>query len=75
MPHDNEGYYTTFQEDFEGLHGRKKKTLWLTEVAAGSSNGTYVAEFAAELMSEKDGLANRAPASQGGYEYARYLVL
>ena len=32
-------YYEVFEEDFEGTAGRKKKTLWLTEVAMGSADG------------------------------------
>ena len=58
-------YYTTFTEDFEGSNGRKKKTLWLTEVAMGSSDGQAVAAFAENLMNPKDGLTNRAPGPTG----------
>lgn len=47
--------------------------MWLTEVAAGSSNGSYVAEFASELMSTVDGLSNRAPASSGGFEFVSHV--
>mmetsp|Transcript_52334 Transcript_52334/g.162404 ORF Transcript_52334/g.162404 Transcript_52334/m.162404 type:complete len:383 (-) Transcript_52334:105-1253(-) len=53
-------YYEVFQEDFEGLHGRKKKTLWLTEVAMGSSNVTEILPFVEALMNPHDGLTNRA---------------
>lgn len=52
-------YYKEFQEDFEGLNGRSKKTLWLTEVAGGTNNGTEQAAFAAALMSTTGGLADR----------------
>lgn len=31
-------YYAAFEEDFAGSNGRKAKTLWLTEVAMGSSD-------------------------------------
>lgn len=62
-------YYKEFQEDFEGLNGRTKKTLWLTEVAMGSSNGTAITGFVHDLMNSKDGLTNRSPASQGGFAF------
>ncbi|CAE8648109.1 unnamed protein product, partial [Polarella glacialis] len=44
-----EGYYDAFQEDFEGLNGRKKKTLWLTEVAMGSNNASEIVPFVEDL--------------------------
>mmetsp|Transcript_5820 Transcript_5820/g.12487 ORF Transcript_5820/g.12487 Transcript_5820/m.12487 type:complete len:362 (+) Transcript_5820:68-1153(+) len=53
------GYETIFQEDFDGTNGRKKKTLWLTEVAMGSNNATEITGFVDDLMNEKDGLNNR----------------
>ncbi|CAE8608129.1 unnamed protein product, partial [Polarella glacialis] len=54
-----EGYYDAFQEDFEGLNGRKKKTLWLTEVAMGSNNASEIVPFVEDLMNSQDGLTNR----------------
>lgn len=55
-----EGYRDVFAEDFEGQNGRTKKTLWLTEVAAGSSNGQFVAGFVEDLLSPSIGLMNRS---------------
>eukprot|EP01065_Artemidia_motanka_P043638 TRINITY_DN6082_c0_g1_i1.p2 TRINITY_DN6082_c0_g1~~TRINITY_DN6082_c0_g1_i1.p2 ORF type:complete len:351 (+),score=91.50 TRINITY_DN6082_c0_g1_i1:51-1103(+) len=52
-------YYTTFQEDFEGANGRKKKTLWLTEVAMGSNHVPDIEKFVTGLMSPATGLHNR----------------
>lgn len=52
-------YYEAFQEDFEGLNGRKKKTLWLTEVAMGSNNLTEIVQFVEDLMNLETGLASR----------------
>lgn len=57
-------YYSVFQEDFEGTNGRTKKTLWLTEVAMGSNNGTEIVSFINDLMNPTDGLTNR---QQFGY--------
>jgi len=57
-----------FSDDFQGKNGRKKKTLWLTEVAYGGNDGGKVSAFVAELMNAKDGLANRDPGPTGfGY--------
>ena len=57
-------YYSVFKDDFEGVNNRTKKTLWLTEVAMGSSDGAAVSQFVEELMNPTDGLANRAAADQ-----------
>lgn len=54
-----DGYYSEFQEDFEGTNGRSKKTLWLTEVAAGTSDSTKIVPFVEGLMNSKTGLTNR----------------
>ena len=62
-------YYDVFRDDFEGTNGRKKKVLWLTEVAMGSANGTEVAGFVRDLMNEEDGLANRAAAASNGFGF------
>jgi len=62
-------YYKEFQEDFEGANGRTKKTLWLTEVAMGSNNGTAITRFVEDLMNSKDGLTNRNSAAEGGFGY------
>eukprot|EP00729_Bicosta_minor_P004060 gene4060-9990_t len=61
------GYYDVFKEDFEGLNGRTKKTLWLTEVAMASNKPAEISQFMTELLNGKDGLGNRAPASAGGF--------
>jgi len=53
-------YHEVFREDFEGLNGRKKKTLWLTEVAMGSNNASEILPFVESLLSAEDGLTNRA---------------
>ena len=50
-----EAYREVFAEDFEGRNGRKKKTLWLTEVAAGSSDGSFVRGFVEDLLSPETG--------------------
>ena len=50
-----EAYREVFAEDFEGRNGRKKKTLWLTEVAAGSSDGKFVRGFVEDLLSPETG--------------------
>lgn len=55
-----EGYYDVFGEDFTGENGRTKKTLWLTEVAAGSSDGKFVTDFVEDLLSPSTGLKNRS---------------
>ena len=52
-------YREVFADDFEGKNGRSKKTLWLTEVAAGSSDGGFVSEFVGDLLSAETGLTNR----------------
>lgn len=62
-------YYKVFQEDFEGTNGRRVKTLWLTEVAMGSSKVTDVTGFVVDLMDPKTGLTNRAAGSVGGFGY------
>jgi hypothetical protein len=62
-----QSYNTVFRDDFEGTNGRTKKTLWLTEVAMGSSNGTEVAAFVDDLMNANDGLSNRAV--DGGFPF------
>eukprot|EP01047_Picozoa_sp_COSAG01_P071622 COSAG01_NODE_11168_length_1991_cov_1.832452_2_plen_406_part_00 len=53
-------YRQVFADDFEGTNGRTKKTLWLTEVAAGSSDGAFVKQFVQDLLSPSTGLNNRA---------------
>ncbi|CAE8722945.1 unnamed protein product [Polarella glacialis] len=53
------GYYEEFKEDFEGLNGRKKKTLWLTEVSMGSNDVAEIVPFVQDLMNSEDGLTNR----------------
>ena len=50
-----EAYREVFAEDFEGRNGRKKKTLWLTEVAAGSADGSFVRGFVEDLLSPETG--------------------
>lgn len=55
-----DGYLEAFSDDFSGAGGRSPKTLWLTEVAAGSNNATEVAPFVRGLMSTSGGLADRA---------------
>lgn len=55
-----EQYYEVFREDFEGQNGRKKKTLWLTEVAMGSNDVAEIVPFVDALMNSEDGLTNRA---------------
>ena len=67
------GYYDVFKEDFEGLNGRTKKTLWLTEVAMASNKPAEISQFMTELLNGKDGLGNRAPASAGGFGYVWQL--
>ena len=62
-------YYKVFQDDFEGTNGRRAKTLWLTEVAMGSSKVTDVTGFVTDLMDPKTGLTNRAAGSAGGFGY------
>ena len=57
-----EGYYDVFGEDFAGENGRTKKTLWLTEVAAGSSDGKFVTGFVEDLLSPSTGLKSRSSA-------------
>ena len=52
-------YREVFAEDIEGRNGRTRKTLWLTEVAAASSNGTFVTGFVNDLLSNSTGLMNR----------------
>jgi hypothetical protein len=64
-----QSYYTVFAEDFEGSNGRKKKTLWLTEVAMGSSDGAAISAFVHDLMNPADGLTNRSPGSSGGFGF------
>ena len=52
-------YHAVFQEDFDGSNGRNKKTLWLTEVAAGTNDGSKAVQFVEDLMNPTDGLTNR----------------
>lgn len=52
-------YHEVFREDFEGLHGRSVKKLWLTEVTMGSNEATELVTFVDELMNSRDGLQNR----------------
>lgn len=62
-------YYMVFKDDFDGANGRKPKTLWLTEVAAGSSDPDFVAGFAEDLMAPETGLGNRQPGGAGGFGF------
>jgi hypothetical protein len=62
-------YYAEFSDDFEGTNGRTKKSLWLSEVAMGSSNGTAISEFVTDLLNPTDGLTNRGEGSAGGFGY------
>jgi hypothetical protein len=54
------GYQSQFQDDFSGSSGRSKKTLWLTEVAAGSHDGAEVVQFVKDLMATSGGLPDRS---------------
>ena len=54
-----QGYANEFVDDFAGTGGRSKKTLWLTEVAGGTSDGTKQTQFATELMATSGGLGDR----------------
>ena len=54
-----EGYLDHFSDDFDGAGGRSKKTLWLTEVAAGSNEASEIVPFVKALMSTQGGLADR----------------
>jgi hypothetical protein len=54
-----QGYYDAFKDDFEGTNGRTKKTLWLTEVSAGSSVPDVHTVFIKDLMNTATGLGNR----------------
>ena len=54
-----DGYLDHFADDFGGAGGRSKKTLWLTEVAAGSNDASQIVPFAKALMSTQGGLADR----------------
>jgi hypothetical protein len=44
-------YGTVFAEDFAGTNGRSRKTLWLTEVAAATSDIAVLVPFVNSLMS------------------------
>jgi hypothetical protein len=59
MKDDLQKQLQVFQEDLEGTNGRNKKTLWLTEVAAGSNDSDFIAKFVDDLMNSQDGLTNR----------------
>lgn len=52
-------YQAVFADDFAGTNGRTKKTLWLTEVAAATSDGTAATAFVEGLMSTSGGLGDR----------------
>lgn len=52
-------YGTAFADDFAGTGGRSAKELWLTEVAAGSSDAAVIVPFVTKLMSPAGGLADR----------------
>lgn len=54
-----DGYHSQFAEDFSGTNGRSKKSLWLTEVAAGSNDAAVIVPFVKRLMSPSGGLADR----------------
>jgi hypothetical protein len=54
-----DGYRDVFADDFDGANGRKEKTLWLTEVAMGSSDGDAIVGFVDDLMNAETGLTNR----------------
>jgi len=45
-----EEYIEVFKEDFQGLNGRTKKYLWLTEVAGGSDKLAFQISFMQELV-------------------------
>merc|ERR1739848_192731 len=68
-----QAYYNLFKDDFEGLNGRKRKTLWLTEVAMGSNNGSAVASFVNDLMNPVDGLGNRESGLNGGFGFVSHV--
>ena len=48
-----------FSEDFKGLNGRSKKTLFLSEIAMASEELDKILPFVDGLMSPKTGLNNR----------------
>ena len=50
-----EEYKAVFAEDIAGLNNRSQKTIWLTEVAAASANGTEVVRFIQELLDPHTG--------------------
>ena len=52
-------YLAVFADDFAGVNGRSRKTLWLTEVAAASSDQKTILQFVEGLMSSSGGLADR----------------
>lgn len=52
-------YLGEFADDFAGSAGRTPKELWLTEVAAASSDAKAVTPFVKQLMSAQGGLADR----------------
>lgn len=66
-------YCHAFADDFEGSQGRKPKVLWLTEVAAGSSDPSFVANFVDRLMAPNTGLANRRSGSAGGFGFVERI--
>lgn len=47
---DIEEYLTTFKEDFQGLNGRSKKTLWLTETAGAYDTAEDQAAYIRDLI-------------------------
>ena len=53
-------YLSEFSDDFHGVAGRSAKTLWLTEVAAGSCDVNEIVPFVKTLMSPQGGLADRS---------------
>ncbi len=44
-------YGSVFADDFAGTNSRSKKTLWLTEVAAATSDIAVLVPFVNSLMS------------------------
>ncbi|CAJ1402281.1 unnamed protein product [Effrenium voratum] len=52
-------YHKVFQEDFDGINGRTRKTLWLTEVTMGTNDATDLVKFVDDLMNSENGLQNR----------------
>eukprot|EP00463_Aulacantha_scolymantha_P004796 TRINITY_DN5955_c0_g1_i1.p1 TRINITY_DN5955_c0_g1~~TRINITY_DN5955_c0_g1_i1.p1 ORF type:complete len:157 (+),score=16.97 TRINITY_DN5955_c0_g1_i1:86-556(+) len=52
-----EKYIEVFKEDFQGLNGRKKKYLWLTEVAGAYDSLADQLKFIQELIPYLEGKA------------------